>query len=200
MRYAEATFPTGGQPLERKPAIPNSVFGMIVFVMSELMFFASLISAFLISSSGSENWLAEGQPRLPVEATAFNSIFLFASAVTFYLGVRRFQREGDNAKIQRLLLVTLLLGAAFVALQGAEWVSLIKHGLTLRSSISGSFFYLIVGTHALHAIGAVLGLGRVYLKARKGTLALQSLQSVQVFWYFVVGLWPVLYVLVYVIG
>jgi heme/copper-type cytochrome/quinol oxidase subunit 3 len=89
------------------------------------------------------------------------------------------------------------LGVFFVVFQGYEWVSLIRQGLTLTSSNHGSFFFLIVGLHGLHAIAGLTILGRSALLLSRGRLASSSFAASQVFWYFVVGLWPVLYFMVY---
>jgi heme/copper-type cytochrome/quinol oxidase subunit 3 len=89
------------------------------------------------------------------------------------------------------------LGGLFVAFQGYEWISLIRQGLTLTSSNHGSFFYLIVGLHGLHAIAGLAALSSSALKLRRGRLAPSSFVATQVFWYFVVGLWPLLYFMVY---
>jgi heme/copper-type cytochrome/quinol oxidase subunit 3 len=89
------------------------------------------------------------------------------------------------------------LGAFFVAFQGYEWISLIRQGLSLTSSNHGSFFYLIVGMHGLHAIAGLVALGRSAFELRRGRLTPSSFVAIQVFWYFVVALWPVLYFMVY---
>jgi cytochrome c oxidase subunit 3 len=91
----------------------------------------------------------------------------------------------------------MLLGAFFVVFQGFEWVALIREGLTLTSSNLGAFFYLIVGMHALHAVAALGVLAYTWLLLQRGWLAQSQLAAAQVFWYFVVGLWPVLYAVVY---
>ena len=99
------------------------------------------------------------------------------------------------------LLITLAvavgLGAFFVVFQGVEWVQLIGEGLTLTSSSLGSFFYLIVGLHALHAVIALGLLGVTWARLRRGWLASSQLATAEIFWYFVVGVWPVLYLTVY---
>ena len=74
---------------------------------------------------------------------------------------------------------------------------LIKFGLTFTSSTYGSFFYLIIGTHGLHAIAAICGMFFVYLKLRAGKMEGPDLWTAQAFWYFVVGVWPILYWQVY---
>ena len=75
--------------------------------------------------------------------------------------------------------------------------ALIRQGLTLTSSTLGRFFYLIVGLHALHAVVALGVLAYTWLRLQRGWLAQSQLAAAQVFWYFVVGLWPVLYAVVY---
>lgn len=196
MRYAEAGIHGEGSAT-RQPALSNSVLGVIVFIMTEMMFFLGLISAFMISKANAVEWPPLDQPRLPIAATAFNSVILFASGLTVYLTGRAFQREGFGDKSKRLFLLTLGLGTFFVVFQGVEWVRILSQGLTLQSSSYGAFFYLIIGTHAVHAIGSLLAQVRLFWKFRKGTLRLQSFRAGQAFWYFVVGVWPVLYVLVY---
>ena len=89
------------------------------------------------------------------------------------------------------------LGLFFVVFQGVEWAALLTQGLTMQSSSLGSFFYLIVGVHALHAIGAIGLLVHVIVRLRRGWLSSGLLATGEVFWYFVVGVWPVIYGVVY---
>ena len=169
------------------PLLPNQVLGVAIFILAEVMVFAAFISAFVIVKSGFTNWPPLGQPRLPVLVTAVNSLFLFASAWFISMAHRD----------KRFFLLTLVTGLLFVLLQGREWVYLIHYGLTLTSSVYGSFFYLIIGFHAFHVLGAVTFLTIMYLRLAAGHLKNESFVAVKVFWYFVVGLWPILYGLVY---
>jgi cytochrome c oxidase subunit 3 len=178
-----------------RPILPSPVLGMLIFVMAEMMMFAGLMSAFAIVKAGALGWPPPGQPRLPVEATAFNTAALLASAVFLFVSNSRYARDRDLAK--RPLCIAMGLGVFFVAFQGYEWISLIRQGLTLTSSNHGSFFYLIVGMHGLHALVGLAILGGAALKLSRGRLAPSSFAASQVFWYFVVGLWPVLYFMVY---
>lgn len=180
----------------RKPAVPNGVLGMLIFVVTEIMFFGGLISAHLIAKGASTTgWPPPGQPRLPVAETALNSLALLASGAILFLAGRAF--DSDRGRAARLLLVSMILGTVFVGFQGAEWVALIREGLTMTTSSHGSFFYLIVGIHGLHAVAALAGLVYVYGRLRRGTLERSGLWTAQVFWYFVVLVWPVLYQQVY---
>ncbi len=83
------------------------------------------------------------------------------------------------------------------ALQGVEWVALLREGLTMTSSSHGAFFYLIVGAHALHAVAAIIALTWVYVAMRAGKFVPSTFAATQIFWYFVVVVWPVIYLRVY---
>jgi len=177
------------------PILPSPVMGMLIFVIAEVMMFAGLISAFSIVKAGALGWPPPGQPRLPVEATAFNTAMLIASAGALWSSRRSFAQQRQAAK--RPLQLAIGLGAFFVCFQGYEWIALIRHGLTLTSSTYGSFFYLIVGMHGLHALAGLAVLVRALLKLTLRVLAPSSFAATALFWYFVVALWPVLYALVY---
>jgi cytochrome c oxidase subunit 3 len=69
--------------------------------------------------------------------------------------------------------------------------------VTLRSSALGAFFYLIVGTHAVHAVAALAGLAVAWWRLRAGRLSYGFFLGAQTFWYFVVLIWPVIYARVY---
>ena len=177
--------------------LPNAVLGMIIFIAAEIMFFAALMSAHTIARSSAMGgiWPPAGQPRLPVEQTAVNTAILLLSGVLLWIGNRRMSTERERAL--QYVAGAIVTGAAFVLFQGVEWVALVREGLTMTSSNHGAFFYLIVGAHALHAVAAIIALAWVYVLMRRGTLSLSTFAATQVFWYFVVILWPVIYLRVY---
>lgn len=199
MSPSSATYPMEGRPARerREPLIPSGVLGMLIFIFTEVMFFSGLISAHTIVKSqvAGQMWPPYGQPRLPVEETALNSLALLVSGVVLVLTWFAFKRERSGARIP--LLLSILLGTVFVSFQGVEWAALLAEGLTLQSSTYGGFFYLIVGAHALHAVGALGGLGWAFYKLDRGELRSEQLATVSAFWYFVVLVWPVLYWTVY---
>ena len=176
----------------------NAVFGMALAVFVEVMLFAGFISAFSIvrSSTPAGLWPPPDQPRLPIGTTAFNTALLLASGIVLFLAHRAFPRRGARAAA-RLMGVAILLGGLFVLFQGVEWVRLIGQGLTLTSSQLGSFFYLIVGAHALHAAAALVALAVFWRAMREERLSRPAFGAVQLFWYFVVLMWPVIYWQVY---
>lgn len=190
-------FRIGAAPLPgREPLVPSAVMGVLIFIGAEIMMFAGFVSAFAIVKAGAMGvWPPPGQPRLPIEETAFNTAALLMSGAFAFLAARAFSRDPVSARTP--LWIAVALGAFFVLFQGYEWLQLLRDGLTLTSSTHGSFFYLIVGTHALHAVAGLAVLASAGLALTRGRLDGERFTAVRFFWYFVVVLWPVLYVQVY---
>lgn len=178
-----------------RPVVESAVLGTILFCLVEAMLFAGLISAFMIVRANALEWPPPGQPRLPVQETLLNTAALLLSGVVLFFAGRTFRRNRRAAL--RPMALAMALGAFFVVFQGFEWLQLLREGLTLTSSQHGSFFYLIVGMHAAHAVAALLALGWAWLRLSGLRLSPGAFGGVALFWYFVVGLWPLLYWRVY---
>jgi heme/copper-type cytochrome/quinol oxidase subunit 3 len=168
---------------------------MLIFIVTELMMFAGFISAHTITRAAYRTWPPIGQPRLPASETLLNTAALLLSGVLLFLAQRAYAKQ--PARAGRFMLASLLLGVFFVVFQGVEWAQLLGEGLTMTSSNHGAFFYLIVGMHALHALAAITALAIMYFKFLRGSLQRSTFLATQIFWYFVVGVWPVLYFRVY---
>ena len=181
----------------RREVIPSGLLAMSIFLITEVMLFAGFISAFIIVKGKAVGgiWPPVGQPLLPAEQTAINTVALLISGVALITTEVVFRR---NQKLSRLpFVVSLVLGAWFVVAQGLEWVALLEQGLTLTSSAHGAFFYTIVGLHGIHAVVSLGILVWCFAKLLLGTMTPGQLWTGQAFWYFVVGIWPVIYWQVY---
>lgn len=190
---AAMTLPLGRLPAGRT-GIPNALIAVGVIIFTETMFFAALLSAYFVARSYASTWPPLGQPRLPVAATALNTAVLLASGACAAWTLRK------GAPVRRMHLLALAGGALFVLIQGLEWSRLIRFGLTLASGSYGSFFYLLIGAHAAHALAGIAALAiLVPAKGPKriGPGSEPARKAAILYWLFVVGLWPVLYVLVY---
>ena len=190
----------GNRP-KRKPIVPSGVFGMVVFIITEVMFFSGLVSAYLIIRAGLDEWPPWGQPRLPIESTAFNTLLLIISAFAVYQS-RKLLKNNLIKRASQFHLGAILLGLCFLLLQGYEWVQLLQFGMTLSSSVYGALFYVIIGAHGLHVFGALVLMtyGFVHFKREEfHETILENLLPMQILWYFVVGIWPLLYSMVYLI-
>ncbi|MDP6931121.1 MAG: heme-copper oxidase subunit III [Planctomycetota bacterium] len=176
----------------------NAVVGTSVFIFTEVMFFCGLVSAYLVLRSHTE-WPPADQPRLPVMVTGINTVVLLASAVSVW-GVPGALRSDRPDIAKQWLLTTILMGVTFLAIQGYEWTRLIGFGLTTNSSLYGAMFYIVIGAHAAHVVGGIAMLSLVRRKMTRGAYSASNLDGVvamRLFWLFVVGVWPILYVMVY---
>ncbi|MDQ3233272.1 MAG: cytochrome c oxidase subunit 3 [Pseudobdellovibrionaceae bacterium] len=177
----------------RKPLIPSSVLGMLIFVTTEIMFFVALVSAHTVIKSSAGVWSPPDTVRLPLLATGFNTLVLSSSGVFLFLAGRSFGQE----KARTLFALSIVTGLFFVCFQGYEWVNLIKFGLTMTSGVFGATFFLLVGSHGLHAASGVLAMMIVYRLMSRGRINRDNFKALQIFWYFIVAIWPVFYAVVY---
>lgn len=185
-----------GSLTPRRQIAPNAVLGISIFIIAESMLFAGLISAHTIVKMGTVGvWPPVGQPRLPAGETLFNTAALLLSGLLVAVALQVYKKQKSRAL--PLVLWSGLLGAIFMALQGREWAMMLSQGLTLTSSTHGGFFYLIVGVHAVHALAGLIALFFLYAAMKKGDETRGQLGATALYWYFVVLLWPILYLKVY---
>ncbi len=190
-----------GMPAAGQPLLGNAQLAMIVFIAAELMFFAGFIGAFLVFRFSGKPWPPPFQPRLPVGVTAVNTVFLLASSFTF-MRAKREIRRGEAGQLCTYLSITGALGVLFLAIQGYEWIRMLNFGLTVSSGTYASTFYTIIGTHAAHVSFGVVWLVAVLIRARLGFYSPGKHTGVitcGMYWHLVVGLWPVLFFLVYLL-
>jgi cytochrome c oxidase subunit 3 len=182
----------------RPKLVSNSIIGIVLFIITEIMFFSGMISAYLVNRAGATQWPPANQPRLPVEITAVSTAILLLSAIFFIVLITTYSNKRDQAKIW--LGLSMIGGLTFLGIQGYEWIKLIGFGLTTTSSVYGAFFYSIIGMHGLHVLVGIILL--IYLwfgigKKANTEEAKNKITTVGIFWFFVVAIWPVLYYMVY---
>jgi heme/copper-type cytochrome/quinol oxidase subunit 3 len=181
--------------------LDNLRLALLFFMGAGVMFFAALVSALFVLRVGMAAWPPPLQPRLPVAVTAVNTVVLIGSSVSMVAALRAL-RGRDRRRFVRMLATTAALGALFLAVQGYEWIRLIRFGLTLSSSVYGATFYTLIGLHGVHVAGALVWLIATTLLAARARFAdgrIAPVQACAMYWHFVVGLWPVLFVAVYLL-
>jgi heme/copper-type cytochrome/quinol oxidase subunit 3 len=160
----------------------SAQIGMLLFLAAEAMFFAGLISAFLVLRVSFIPWPPVGQPRLPVVVTAINTGILLLSGFSLW-------RTRSIDKNWRLAVGT---GFLFLVIQGVEWLKLMNYGFTMTHNPYAGLFYVLIGAHALHVLG-----GLIFLVLSRDFWRQGHPEPSLYYWTFVVLLWPILYVLVY---
>jgi cytochrome c oxidase subunit III len=197
------------------PERPNMVsVGTIVWLSSELMFFAGLFAVyFTLRSNAPEVW-EDQSALLNIPYSTVNTIILVLSSVTCQMGVLRAER-GQVGRTGNVLnvgswglrewfVLTYVMGAVFISGQVFEYASLVQEeGLTLSSDPYGSIFYLATGFHGLHVTGGliafVLVLGRTFMAKRFTHEQATSAIVVSYYWHFVDVVWIALFLTIYVI-
>ncbi|MGH8775688.1 MAG: aa3-type cytochrome oxidase subunit III [Jiangellaceae bacterium] len=197
------------------PERPNLVsVGTIVWLSSELMFFAALFAMyFTLRSNAPDLW--ETQPELlNIPFSTGNTIVLVLSSVTCQMGVLRAERgqvgrTGGVLQVGRWGLrewftLTFVMGAVFISGQVYEYAQLVQHeGLSLSSDPYGSIFFLATGFHGLHVTGGLIAfllvLGRTFLARRFTHEQATSAIVVSYYWHFVDVVWIALFLTIYVI-
>jgi cytochrome c oxidase subunit 3 len=182
---------------------PNMVsVGTIVWLASELMFFAALFAMYFTHRSVNASVWPQFTELLNVQFASINTFILVASSVTCQLGV--FAAEKADARGMRLwFIITFIMGAVFIGGQIYEYAELVREGLTLSSSSYGSVFYLTTGFHGLHVTGGLVAFlfviatsyaGKVYTHS-KATRAI----VVSYYWHFVDVVWIALFAMIYIV-
>ena len=175
------------------------VLGMVVFVASEAMFFATFFGAYFTLYSVNPVWPPAGFPRLEPGLATVLTVLLVASSVTLQIGVRAIRRDQTGAMLVWLGL-TILLGAGFLGLQLYDYSLL---GFGVRDGIFGSLFYVMTGLHMAHVFGGVVFLVLILVQGLGGQLTHahhDSMEAGSIYWHFVDVVWICLFTTFYVIG
>jgi cytochrome c oxidase subunit 3 len=194
---------------------PNLVaVGTIVWLSSELMFFAALFAMYFTTRAvqGPEIW-AQTTDILNIPFAAFNTTVLVLSSVTCQFGVfaaERYQarRTGSLIKIstwgmREWFSLTFLMGAFFIAGQVYEDAHLVAEGVSLSSTAYSSVFYITTGFHGLHVTGGLIAFLIVLVRVAKARRFTQGQATtaivVSYYWHFVDVVWIALFASIYLI-
>nr|WP_281353498.1 heme-copper oxidase subunit III [Phytoactinopolyspora mesophila] len=191
-----------------------SSVGTIVFLSSELMFFAALFAMYFTLRSNAPGVWEEQAQLLDVPFALTITTVLVLSSVTCQFGVLAAERGqvGRTGSVLQVgkwgmrewFVLTFLMGSFFIAGQVYEYAELVLHkGLTLSSDPYGSIFYLATGFHGLHVtlglLAFLLVMGRTYMTRRFTHEQATSAIVVSYYWHFVDVVWIALFLTIYVI-
>jgi cytochrome c oxidase subunit 3 len=184
----------GNRPRPSPPSSRRYYTGMALGIVSILMFFMALASAFLVRRGTSLDWVPV---RLP-PVLLVNTLILLSSSLTLELARRRLGQT-DLGGFRTLWSVTTGLGLLFLLGQLIAWRQLVSAGVFIASNPASSFFFIFTGLHALHLFGGVGAL--LYVALRKFELAKISrsvaAEITSYYWHFMDALWVFLLALLY---
>lgn len=179
---------------------PNMVsVGTIVWLSSELMFFAALFAMyFSIRAADYSMWEHHTKALNIPYATTF-TVILVLSSVTCQLGVFAAEK-GDVFALRRWFTITFVMGLIFVLGQVNEYVTLVGHGVKINGDGYGSMFYLTTGFHGLHVTGGLIAFIVYMIRTTMGRFTPAQATSaivVSYYWHFVDVVWIALFAMIY---
>jgi len=171
---------------------------LLVTLGSETFFFGTLLAAYLYMRAGQPDWPLTHAPLARLAIPGANTLVLLASALTAYFALRSV-RKGRISNLVRWLSVTLVLGLVFIGGQVFEYTS---NGMQPADQAFGGVFFTLMGFHALHMVAGILVMALALLRARLGDFTSRRHVAVQIgtwFWFYVVGVWVVLFSALYLV-
>lgn len=171
--------------------------GVWFAIVSILMLFVALISAYIVRSASANDWHPVAMPKVLWLSTAL----ILISSVTIEISRRSLKQQSDSG-YGRWLGITTLLGLGFLGSQLVAWRQLVRQGAYLSNNPYNSFFYLFTAAHGLHLLGGLCALS--YLLVRKGKYRqtldgelrrIGAADAVSIYWHFMDVLWVGLFAL-----
>jgi cytochrome c oxidase subunit III len=187
--------------------------GTIIWLSSELMFFATLFACYFTIRAVSPELWSQSTADLNVPFASVNTTILVLSSFTCQMGVfaaeaGRVGRSGSLANVKawglrEWFVLTYVMGAIFIGGQAFEYTELVHEGITIPSSGYGTMFYLTTGFHGLHVTGGLVAflfvLGRTFIARRFTHEQAVTAIVVSYYWHFVDVVWIGLFATIYLI-
>ncbi len=179
------------------------VQGFLLFLVSDVVLFASFIFAYLYLRNSGQGWPPAGISRLDVAFAAFNSAVLFGSGCTMHYALENWKHNNFN-KYAWNMVATIVLGLMFLGGQGYEYIGLYfrDHVSWSGSGIFGASFFTLTGMHGFHVAVGVIFITVLLLQSLNGTYTKDKyfgLTAGTLYWHFVDVIWVALFSIFYLI-
>lgn len=167
-------------------------FALWLFIVSIVMLFAALTSAYIVKQSDG-NWLSFELPGI----FAINTVIILISSLTMHLAYLAAKKD-DLGRVKWMLLSTVILGLLFLVGQYISWSALVENNVFFVSNYaSGSFIYVFTGLHGLHLVSGIIFLLITFVSSLKSNVHSKKLVQIEMcmtYWHFLGGLWVYLYI------
>ena len=198
---AEEHTPVAGLAHDNRGGISNVILGMILFLTSEIMFFAGLFAAYFSTRAANKPWPPEEFAHIlnPFSLILVATAILVISSFTCQLAVWAIRR-GDRTGFIRNIAITFVLGIVFLVMQAYDYMLLFDEGMTLGSGPFGTTYFTLTGFHGAHVFGGVLMLGVVLYRGLAGQFSAKhhdAVEAASLYWHFVDIVWIFLFSILY---
>jgi cytochrome c oxidase subunit 3 len=198
---AEEHTPIAGLAHDSRGGISNVVLGMLLFITSEVMFFAGLFAAYFNTRASNHPWPPEQFADIlnPFSLILVATVILVTSSFTCQFAVRAIRRD-DRTGFIRNIGVTFILGIVFLLLQAYDYTLLFDEGMTLGSGPFGTTYFTLTGFHGAHVFGGVIMLGVILYRGMAGQFSSRhhdAVEAASLYWHFVDVVWILLFSILY---
>jgi cytochrome c oxidase subunit 3 len=196
--HAEAHVHHGPPPAHQSSRVDARVLGMFLFIASETMLFGSFFTAyFFVRVTAGTPWPTPPF-HLPVFVAGVNTAILVTSSFTMHWALQSIKR-GNRAGLQAGLLLTFLMGLAFLLTQVREYSRI---GFATDDGAFATIFFCLTGLHGAHVFVGLTLLAFATVRAFRGHFTPEHHHGVEIpgiYWHFVDVMWIVVYTTVYII-
>lgn len=189
----------------KRGGMDPALLGMMLFIASEVMFFAALFAAYFNAAATVPNFFALMADAVPLFHAPFlpilMTIILITSSFTMQWATMRIRR-GDRTGMNRAIAMTLILGIIFLFLWAADYALLLAEDFGINSGVYGTLFYALTGFHGAHVIGGIVGLGVILSRGLAGQFSRRhhvAVEAVHYYWHFVDVIWILLVAVLYIL-
>lgn len=175
--------------------------GVIVWLASELMFFAGLFGIYFTARAVHDGPWPPAETHLDMWYDLVFTVILILSSFTCQFGVWAAER-GDVFGLRRWYIISFLMGLTFVLGQSFEFYTMASEGTTLSSSAYGTVFYMTTGFHGLHVIGGLVAFILLIARTKMSKFTPAQATSaivVSYYWHFVDVIWIALFATIFII-
>ncbi|MEK7313194.1 MAG: heme-copper oxidase subunit III [Deltaproteobacteria bacterium] len=166
----------------------HSVWAMPIFIVSEALLFFGFFAAYWVLRLSASSWPPAGTPEISLILPIIMTVVLLSSSVTIHFAEERMDHD-DHGGFVRWLVITMILGGAFLGMSVYEWTGLFREGFNPSTNVYSTSFFSITGFHGSHVI---VGLGMflcVLLPAFSRKVSKPFVRAASIYWHFVDIVW-----------
>ena len=199
--------PMSGLAHDIRGGISNPILGMLLFITSEVMFFAGLFAAYFstranfVDANGVKEWPPSQFADIlnPFSVILVATVILVLSSVTLQMALGAIRRD-DRRGFLRNMGMTFILGILFLLMQAYDYSLLFQDGLTMGSGPFGTTYFTLTGFHGAHVFGGVVMLGVILYRGMSGQFSSRhhdAVEAASLYWHFVDVVWIILFSILY---
>jgi cytochrome c oxidase subunit 3 len=200
----------GGLGGHARGGISNPILGMILFISSEVMFFAGLFAAYfstranyheVVNGRLQQAWPPAQWAHIlnPFSLILVATVILITSSFTCQMAIWAIRKD-DRRGFLRNMGVTFILGISFLLLQAYDYSLLFGEGLKMGSGPFGTTYFTLTGFHGAHVFGGVIMLGVILYRGMTGQFSSRhhdAVEAASLYWHFVDVVWIILFTILY---